>query len=65
MPNFEDKLKKLDEHLGHLKARKQALINREKQKERKERTRRLIQNGVLAEKFSKVMALLPTNFRRF
>lgn len=47
----EDKLRKIDEQIEKLKARKQAVLNREKQQERKNRTRRLIQMGALIEKY--------------
>ena len=47
----EDKLKKIDEKMAQLKAQKQALLNIEKKKERKERTHRLIQIGAIIEKY--------------
>ena len=46
----EDRLKKLDEQISKLKAQKQALLNRDKAKDRKLRTRRLIQIGAIFEK---------------
>lgn len=46
----EDKLRKIDEQIEKLKARKQAVLNRDKQQERKDRTRRLIQMGATIEK---------------
>lgn len=48
---IEDKLRKIDEQMSQLKAKKQAILNREKQQERKERTRRLIQIGAIIEKY--------------
>ena len=60
--NENERLKKIDEKMSQLKAQKQAIINREKQKERKERTRRLIQNGALAEKFFACEGISPTDF---
>ncbi len=46
----EDRLKKLDEQISKLKAQKQAILNRDKAKDRKTRTRRLIQIGAIFEK---------------
>lgn len=43
------KIDELDKKIEQLKARKQALIAREKEQERKERTRRLIQIGAIVE----------------
>lgn len=42
-------IEQLDEDIAKLKKRKQRLINQEKQKERKARTRRLIQIGGAVE----------------
>lgn len=47
MPNT--KLNQIEKKIEQLKAQKQALIAREKEKERKERTRRLIQIGATIE----------------
>lgn len=43
------KIDKLEEKIKQLKAQKQALISREKEKERKARTRRLIQIGAIID----------------
>ena len=43
------KIDKLDEKIKQLKAQKQAIIAREKEKERKARTRRLIQIGAIID----------------
>jgi hypothetical protein len=43
---LEDSKKKIDQ----LKAQKQAILNREKEQERKERTKRLIEIGAIFEK---------------
>lgn len=47
----EERMQELDLKMEQLKKQKQALLKREKEKERKERTSRLIQNGALAEKY--------------
>lgn len=57
-----ERLKKIDEKMAQLKAQKQAIMNREKEKERKERTRRLIQNGALAEKYLNCENMQPEEF---
>lgn len=46
-----EKLDKIEKKIAQLKAQKQAIVAREKEKERKARTRRLIQIGALAEKY--------------
>ncbi|HDR6313179.1 TPA: hypothetical protein QCU60_005212 [Bacillus cereus] len=46
----QEKLKKLEEQIAILKARKQKLLNKEKEQERKERTKRLIKLGATVEK---------------
>ena len=45
------KIDKIEEKIAQLKAQKQAMIQRDKEKDRKERTRRLIQVGALFEKY--------------
>ena len=47
----DEKIEKLEEKISKLKAQKQALVSREKEKARKERTRRLIQIGALFESY--------------
>lgn len=46
-----DKIDKLEQRIQQLKARKQAMLRREHEKERKLRTRELIQTGAVFEKF--------------
>lgn len=58
----DDRLKKLDDKIAQLKAQKQSIINREKEKTRKARTRRLIQNGAIAEKYFNLEDLEPLEF---
>jgi DNA-directed RNA polymerase subunit F len=59
-----EKLKKIDEKMSQLKAQRQAIVNREKEKDRKNRTRRLIQNGALAEKYLNGENLPPEEFEK-
>lgn len=46
-----ERIEKIEKKIEQLKAQKQAIVQREKEKERKARTRRLIQIGALAEKY--------------
>jgi hypothetical protein len=47
----EERLKELEAQIEKIKAKKQQIANRIKEKERKERTRRLIQIGAIFEKY--------------
>lgn len=58
----DDRIKKIDEKMAQLKAKKQAILNREKEKDRKARTRRLIENGALAEKYLQAEGKSPEEF---
>lgn len=58
----EEQLKIIDEKMAQLKAQRQAIVAREKQKERKNRTRRLIQIGALSEKYFRSPDISPANF---
>ena len=50
--------------MSEMKAKQQAIINREKDRERKTRTRRLIQNGALAEKYLNCDNMDPAEFEK-
>jgi hypothetical protein len=60
-----DRLKSIDDKIAQLKAQKTELRTREKKKERAERTRRLIQNGALAEQYLNAHELAPNEFEGF
>ena len=47
----EKRLQKIQEKIAQMKKQEQTIINREKERQRKARTRRLVQNGALAEKY--------------
>lgn len=51
----EERLRELEEKMEQIKARKQQVASRIQQKERKERTRRLIQVGAIFEKYFDVI----------
>ena len=60
-----ERIKKIDEKMSQLKAQRQAILNREKEKERKQRTRRLIQNGALAEQYLQCENMDTPQFEAF
>jgi len=45
------RVEKIREKIAQMKQQEKAIIARDKSRQRKERTRRLIQNGALAEKY--------------
>ena len=51
----EERLQELEEKMEQIKARKQQIASRIQQKERKDRTRRLIQVGAIFEKYFDVV----------
>jgi hypothetical protein len=53
----EERLRELEEKMEQMKARKQQVENRMKEKERKERTRRLIQVGAIFEKYFDIVGV--------
>lgn len=57
-------VEKIDVQISQLKARKQAILKREKEKERKARTRRLIQNGALAEQYLQCEGIQSEEFEK-
>ena len=56
MANTE-RLKKIEEQMEKLKARKQAILNRDRVQERKARTHRLVQAGAVIEKYFGIMTI--------
>ena len=62
--NEEKRLQDIREKMSQLKAREQGIIARAKEKERKQRTHRLIQNGALAEKYLHCENLEPKEFEK-
>jgi|GEM_PF-1903950 len=59
-----EQLEKLQEKINQLRQQKQLITNREKEKQRKQRTHRLIQNGALAEKYFNVEGIEPDEFEK-
>lgn len=57
-----EQIRKIDEKMEQLKARKKALLAREREQERKNRTRRLIQIGAIAEKYLNCEGVSPQDF---
>ena len=60
----QQRLDKIRQKMGELKAREQSIIARDKERQRKERTRRLIQNGALAEKYLHCEGMEPGAFEK-
>lgn len=63
--NTISKIDKLDEKIKQLKAQKQAIIAREKEKERKARTRRLIQIGAIIDSIGIDTVELADKFKEY
>lgn len=62
--NEEKHLQSIREKMSKAKAQEHSFLARIKEKERKERTRRLIQNGALAEKYLNCEGIAPTEFEK-
>ena len=63
--NYKDRLEAINEKMEKLKAQRASILMREKEKARKARTRRLIQNGALAEQYLECVDMAPELFERF
>lgn len=61
----KEKLSKLDAKLKQLQAQKNALLAREKEKDRKARTRRLIQIGAIIESIGIDSVELANTFKNY
>jgi Na+-translocating ferredoxin:NAD+ oxidoreductase RnfC subunit len=65
MTEREDQnLTSIREKMAQLKARQDAILARDKKRQRVERTRRLIQNGALAEKYLHCEGMPPQEFEK-
>lgn len=60
----EQKIEQLEKKIEQLKAQKKAIIQKENKIKRAERTRRLIQNGALAEKYLNCSDIEPEKFEK-
>ena len=60
-----ESIDKLDEKIKQLKARKQAILNKQKEKERKARTRRLIQIGAIIDSMGINDVELANKFKEY
>lgn len=61
----EEQLIDLEKKMEQLKAQKKAIQQKQSKEERAKRTRRLIENGALAEKYLNCEKMLPTDFENF
>jgi len=59
------RLEKISEKLEYMKVQRQDILAREKKRQRKERTRRLIQVGALSEKYFGFKDVHPVEFEKF
>jgi len=59
------RLAKLTEKMEQMKAQKQDILAKEKKRQRKERTHRLIQIGALSEKYFDVRDIQPSDYEIF
>jgi len=57
-----ERLEKLNEKIEQMKAQKQDILAREKTRQRKERTHKLIQIGALSEKYFDVKDIQPVEY---
>lgn len=62
---YKEKIDKIEQKINQLKARKQALLAREKEKERKARTRRLIQIVAIIENMEIDNVELANKFKSY
>jgi len=60
----EQKLQELQKKMEQLKEQEKAIKARANKKARSERTRRLIENGALAEKYLQSENILPADFEK-
>ena len=62
--NEEKRLQSIREKMAKMKNQEQSIINRDKERQRKARTRRLVQNGALAEKYFSCEGMEPEEFEK-
>ena len=60
----QQRLTKTREKIAQMKAQEQAILAKDKKQQRAARTRRLIQNGALAEKYLGCQGITPGEFER-
>ena len=58
----EEKLQELEKKMAQLQAQKKAIQQKQSKEERAARTRRLIENGAIAEKYLNCEKIEPDNF---
>jgi len=61
----EKQLQQICEKMEMMKSKQKEILSREKKRQRKEKTRRLIQIGALAEKYFDCKDIEPMQFERF
>jgi len=61
----KQRLEKISAKLEQIKAQRQDILTREKKRQRKERTHRLIQIGALSEKYFDMKDIQPVEYEKF
>ena len=62
--NETKKLEKLSEKMAQMRVQQKTILARDRERQRKERTRRLIQIGALAEKYLAWDGVTPKEFEK-
>ena len=62
--NEKVRLEKIKDKIAHMKAQQNTILARDRERQRKARTRRLIQNGALAEKYLQCENMEPQEFEK-
>jgi hypothetical protein len=57
-------LQRIREKMAEMKTQEKVILGKERTRQRKERTRRLIQNGALAEKYLNCEGMCPREFEK-
>jgi len=59
------RLAKIDEKMEQMKAQRQDILAKERRRQHRERTHRLIQIGALSEKYFDVKGMVPSDYEAF
>ena len=62
--NEQKRLQNIREKMAQMKAQEKTILALEKTRQRKEKTRRLIKNGMLAEKYLECENMNPQDFEK-
>jgi len=62
--NEQKRLQQIREKIALMREQEKVILAKDKQRQRKERTHRLIQNGALAEKYLQCESITPQEFEK-